>query len=80
LLVGADNQAGFIRALHAHMSEPEYQELINFARNRCGKRGIDRVLEENGVDIIMGPGDGPMMNIASTAGKFESYQNKPLFA
>ncbi|KAF2970834.1 hypothetical protein GQX73_g2780 [Xylaria multiplex] len=64
----ADNQAGFIRALHAKMPDDEYRELIDFARDRCGKNGIDKVLEENEVDIIIGPGDGPMINIAGTAG------------
>ncbi|KAJ8132894.1 hypothetical protein O1611_g731 [Lasiodiplodia mahajangana] len=64
----ADNQAGLIRALHADMREDEYLQLISFARDRCGTRGIDQVLEDNGVDILMGPGDGPMMSIAGMAG------------
>ncbi|RYP68289.1 hypothetical protein DL771_006791 [Monosporascus sp. 5C6A] len=64
----ADNQAGFIRALTAKMSDEEYHKLISFARNRCGKQGIDKILEENEVDIIMGPGDGPMFCISGTAG------------
>ncbi|KAK2597377.1 hypothetical protein QQS21_006001 [Conoideocrella luteorostrata] len=64
----ADNQAGLIRALNAAMEPEQYRQLIDSARNRCGKRGIDKVLEENGVDIILGPGDGPMFIIAGTAG------------
>ncbi|KAI1144927.1 amidase family protein [Nemania diffusa] len=64
----ADNQAGLIRALHTEMSADEYRLLIHNARERCGKNGIDKVLQENEVDIIMGPGDGPIMNIAGTAG------------
>ncbi|KAJ5718499.1 amidase family protein [Penicillium malachiteum] len=43
----ASNQAGLIRALNATMSPDEYTELINYARDRCGKRGIDKALEEN---------------------------------
>ncbi|KAM0260406.1 hypothetical protein ACHAQJ_002808 [Trichoderma viride] len=65
---GADNQAALIRALHAKMTDEEYHNTMNSARERCGKGGIDKTLAENGVDIIMGPGDGPMFSIALTAG------------
>jgi hypothetical protein len=51
------------------MTDDEYHNIIRYARTRCGKDGIDKVLEENDVDIIMGPGDGPMFTIAGTAGK-----------
>ncbi|KAL7946394.1 amidase family protein [Trichoderma barbatum] len=65
---GADNQAALLRAAQADMTDDEYRNIMNSARERCGKRGIDRTLEENEVDIIMGPGDGPMFGIALTAG------------
>jgi amidase len=64
----ANDQAGFLRALYAHMPKNEYDNLIAYARERCGKRGIDRTLEENGVDVIIGPGDGRMFKISGTAG------------
>ncbi|KAF9770120.1 hypothetical protein IL306_012372 [Fusarium sp. DS 682] len=64
----ADNQAGLIRALNATMEPGQYRELIDFARDRCGPKGIDKVLEDNEVDIILGPGDGPLFIIAGTAG------------
>lgn len=51
------------------MTDEQYRKLIDFARNRCGKKGIDKVLEENDVDIIMGPGDGPLFIISGTAGQ-----------
>ncbi len=69
-LLGAANQAGLIRALHATMDPEEYRKLIDEARSICGEKGIDRVLEDNDVDIILGPGDGPMFVIAGTAGKW----------
>jgi amidase len=50
------------------MTEEEYHNIMNSARELCGKGGIDKTLAENGVDIIMGPGDGPMFGIALTAG------------
>lgn len=71
LLPGANNQVGLIRALHATMEPEQYRKLIDSARDRCGKRGIDKVLEENGVDIILGPGDGPLYIIAGTAGQWQ---------
>ncbi|KAJ5701174.1 Amidase [Penicillium malachiteum] len=64
----ADNQAGLIRALNANMSDDEYHKLVNFARDACGRRGIDKALEENDVDILMGPGDGLLFQISGTAG------------
>lgn len=50
------------------MSDEEYYALLDFARDRCGRRGIDKVLEENDVDIILGPGDGPLFCISGAAG------------
>jgi len=64
----ASNQAGLIRALNCNMTDNEYHEILRYARERCGRNGIDKVLEENDVDIIMGPGDGAMFTIAATAG------------
>jgi amidase len=63
-----NNQNGFIRALDSNMTDQEYQELINFARDACSRRGIDKALDDNEVDILMGPGDGPLFSISGTAG------------
>lgn len=61
------------------MAPDEYDELIRYARDRCGRRGIDQALEENDVDIIMGPGDGLMFKISGTAGQspFDCFQVSP---
>ncbi|KAK4460365.1 amidase family [Cladorrhinum samala] len=66
----ADNQNGLIRALERDgtMTDEEYNSLVNYARDRCGRQGIDKVLDENGVDVIVGPGDGPLFVISGTAG------------
>nr|ODN92661.1 hypothetical protein L203_00941 [Cryptococcus depauperatus CBS 7841] len=64
----ANNQANLIRALHPNMTDEQYHSLLSFARDSCGKRGIDKTLEENGVDIIMGPEDGLLFSIAGSAG------------
>ncbi|KAH0524976.1 hypothetical protein TsFJ059_007409 [Trichoderma semiorbis] len=66
--IRADNQAALLRALQAKMTDDEYKDIMNSARELCGKNGIDKTLEENDVDIIIGPGDGPMFGIALTAG------------
>ncbi|KAL6802226.1 amidase family protein [Trichoderma sp. SZMC 28012] len=65
---GADNQAALLRAVQAKMTEDDYNNIMSSARERCGKNGLDKTLEENDVDIIIGPGDGPMFGIALTAG------------
>ena len=67
--VGANNQAGLIRALSTTMTDAQCQEILQSARERCGKNGIDKVLEENNVDVIIGPGDGPLFMISGTAGQ-----------
>ncbi|OAL48728.1 amidase family protein [Pyrenochaeta sp. DS3sAY3a] len=62
------NQDGLIKALNANLSEAAYDELIAYARDACGRRGIDKALEENEVDILMGPGDGLLFSIFGAAG------------
>jgi amidase len=64
----ASNQAGLIKALKARMTREDYDKRIASARERCGPNGIDKVLEGNEVDIILGPGDGAMFVISGTAG------------
>lgn len=49
------------------MTSEEYH--INFVRDACGRRGIDKALNDNEVDILMGPGDGPFFSISGTAGQ-----------
>lgn len=51
------------------MTDDRYNEIMEFARDICGRRGIDKTLEENDVDIIMGPGDGAIFHISGTAGQ-----------
>jgi amidase len=54
------------------MTDEEYRSLVDSARERCGKKGIDEALERNVVDVILGPGDGPLFAISGTAGKCDS--------
>lgn len=59
------------------MTDDEYNSIIRYARDRSGPKGIDKVLEENEIDIIMGPGDGPMFIISGTAGKSHDTHEGP---
>lgn len=51
------------------MNEEQYRERIEFARETCGKNGIEKALNDYGVDVILGPGDGEVMSIAGGAGE-----------
>ncbi len=51
------------------MTDDQYHKILQYARKACGTDGIDKALEENGVDVIIGPGDGPLFNIVGGAGK-----------
>jgi len=62
-----NNQDALIKALNASMTNDNYKDLVDHAKNLCGKEGIDKVLDDNGVDILMGPGDGPLFTIFGTA-------------
>jgi hypothetical protein len=71
LISGANhNQNGFVRALDFNMSNDEYHELLKSSRNTAGRNGIDKTLEENDVDVIMGPDDGLLFSISGTAGQW----------
>jgi amidase len=51
------------------MSDEEYHRIIASVRETCGKNGIDKTLDDNAIDLIIGPGDGPMFCIAGAAGQ-----------
>ena len=49
------------------MAEEEHGRILNLARKSGGADGIDKTLEENDVDVIIGPGDGPLSAISAAA-------------
>ncbi|KAF1954823.1 amidase family protein [Byssothecium circinans] len=63
-----DNQNGLIRAQKSNISKEEYDEILSHSRRSGRENGIDKTLKENGVDVILGPGDGPLFYIAGIAG------------
>jgi amidase len=64
----ANNQNGLLRGLACNLTEREYQERLRFARGAAREDGIDKTLKEYQVDIIIGPGDGPLFKVAGSAG------------
>jgi len=52
------------------MTDEPYHKLLEYPRDRCGNRGTDKALEENGIDIVVREGDGLMFSIACTAGQW----------
>ncbi|ETN40803.1 uncharacterized protein HMPREF1541_05083 [Cyphellophora europaea CBS 101466] len=67
LPIAASNQAGLERMLNYDMTDEEYDRIVRTARE-VNKAGIDRVLEENAIDIIMAPGESLMFEIPAAAG------------
>ncbi len=62
------SQAGLIRAAHSTISPETYHDTVAHARHAARDLGIDKVLRENDVDVIIGPGDGPLFAVAAAAG------------
>lgn len=54
--------------LNYDMTDEEYDRIVRTARE-VNKAGIDRVLEENAIDIIMAPGESLMFEIPAAAGQ-----------
>lgn len=66
--IAAPNQANLERMLACDMTDEEYDRIVRTARE-VNKTGIDRILEENGIDIIMAPGESLIFEIPAAAGQ-----------
>ncbi|KAK8037630.1 hypothetical protein PG991_000976 [Apiospora marii] len=55
-------------ALKANVSDEEYQEYVQALQHHSRALGIDKALEENDVDVIMGTPTGRIATIAALAG------------
>jgi amidase len=65
---GAPNQTGLLAALTSPLTGSEYHTLIALARSSSGANGFDKCLDQNAIDIIIGPGDGNLFHIPGNAG------------
>ena len=50
------------------MTDEDYDMLISHSRESCGKRGIDKTLKENDVDVILSIGDSFLIGTVAGAG------------
>ncbi|KAF2655860.1 amidase family protein [Lophiostoma macrostomum CBS 122681] len=63
-----DNQNGLIRAQKSDLSAQQYEHILSHSRRSGRELGIDKTLKDFDVDVILGPGDGPLFYIAGIAG------------
>jgi hypothetical protein len=66
--LAAPDQAAFLRAVKCDINEEKYHEIINFCRDSA-RKGIDKALEENDVDVLMCSGEAPIFQIFGSAGR-----------
>lgn len=63
------SQSGIEGALSGPgISDAEYEEAVAHLRLSARTNGFDRIFEENGVDLLMGPLDGRIVSVAAAAG------------
>jgi amidase len=65
---GAPNQTGLLNALTSPLADADYHSLLALARSSCGPNGFDKCLEQNAIDVIIGPGDENLFCIPGGAG------------
>ncbi|KAF2094314.1 amidase family protein [Rhizodiscina lignyota] len=65
---GKDNQARILDSVNSKMTQQEYDDLLAYNRRVCGREGIDKILADDGVDVIIGPADSQLYYIAAAAG------------
>lgn len=53
------------------MTDSEYEELLAYNRKSCGEQGIFKALEENDLDVILGPAEADMYYYAAAAGMLD---------
>lgn len=59
------------------IDQETYQKAMDCCRTVAGLKGVDKALEENGIDLIAMPMDSPSPRIAAAAG--ESRLIEPVF-
>ena len=56
-------------ALNSHITASTLKAALNHARDVGRTRGIDRILKEYDIDVIIGPAESAMTDIASASGE-----------
>lgn len=62
------NQERIDDAASLKLSSAEYEAHLKNLRDIARRRGIDLMLEENDIDVIIGPADSQLTKIAAAAG------------
>ncbi|KAI0100918.1 amidase family protein [Nemania sp. FL0031] len=61
----ANNQDIFLEVQSFHIPDAEYDEILEFGRRKSRQEGIDKVMKEHDVNIIVAPSDSPLFLMAS---------------
>ncbi|QYT03683.1 Amidase domain-containing protein [Trichoderma simmonsii] len=70
----ADNAAAFPgqqqleNTLKSNLTEEKRQEIVSFIRKIAKDDGFDRIFEETGAEVLIGPLDGRIVTVAAAAG------------
>jgi amidase len=65
---GYTEQEKLIKAQDFHMTPEAYEKSLDWIRQKCGPEGIDKTLAQYNIDIIIGPADTLITNLASSIG------------
>ncbi|KAF2971196.1 hypothetical protein GQX73_g2402 [Xylaria multiplex] len=63
----ANNQDIFLAIQSFNMPDPEYNKILKFGRQMSRQNGIDKVMKEHDVNIIIAPSDSQLFIIAALA-------------
>lgn len=58
----------FIGAQEMHVSAQDYQRHLNHLKKAAGEDGVDYILQQYGVDVIIGPADSFLTSLATGSG------------
>ncbi|KAJ8128279.1 hypothetical protein O1611_g5355 [Lasiodiplodia mahajangana] len=61
----ANNQDILLEAESFDIPDAEYDEILNFGRQKSREEGIDKVMKEHDVNVIVAPSDSPLFLMAS---------------
>lgn len=66
-------QDEFLKAQEQQTSPGEYERHLAHLRRAATVDGIDRILDEYGLDVIIGPADSFITSFATGSGTFKDY-------
>lgn len=53
-------------------SPEDYERHMSNLRKLSREEGVERILKEHGVDVILGPADSALTSMASAGGKYST--------